>query len=312
VKSSQRPLRLLTALGIAATAGMPFDGVPAADALPPIVQSRPIDAGGAASGSGQGAAATASTLTLEQRVAKIERLVESQTLLDMLQRLDALQQEVQQLRGMVEEQGHTMDGLTQRQRELYLDIDRRIRQVEVAVQASAGAGASPGGGATTAGTVAGAAAGTAAGTAAGAATAAGSAAAATVASDPLAEQAAYQQAFNVLKEGHYEESVTALGDFLKRYPNSEYASNAQYWIGEANYVMRRFPDAIKEFNKVIDKFPDSSKTPDAMLKLGYTYYEVEDWAHASEVLNKLVKRFPDTTAAQLAQNRLHRMKLENH
>ena len=127
-----------------------------------------------------------------------------------------------------------------------------------------------------------------------------------------AEQAAYQQAFNVLKEGHYEESVKALGDFLKRYPNSEYASNAQYWIGEANYVMRRFPDAIKEFNKVIDKFPDSSKTPDAMLKLGYTYYEVEDWAHANEVLNELVKRFPDTTAAQLAQNRLHRMKLENH
>jgi len=283
---------------------MPFGSVPAADALPPIVQSRPIDGSGGAAGASQATAATAAPLTLDQRVAKIERLVDSQTLLDMLQRLDALQQEVQQLRGMVEEQGHTMEGLTQRQRELYLDIDRRIRQVEVAVQASAGAGASPGGAATTAAT--------AAGTAAGTATAAGSAAAATVASDPLAEQAAYQQAFNVLKEGHYEESVTALGDFLKRYPNSEYASNAQYWIGEANYVMRRFPDAIKEFNKVIDKFPDSSKTPDAMLKLGYTYYEVEDWAHASEVLNKLVKRFPDTTAAQLAQNRLHRMKLENH
>ena len=308
MKPGQRPFRLLTALGIAATAGALVGRASAADALPPIVQSRPIDGSGAAAGGSQGAAATAAPLTLEQRVAKIERLVESQTLLDMLQRLDALQQEVQQLRGMVEEQGHTMDGLTQRQRELYLDIDRRIRQVEVAVQASAGAGASPGGGAATAGTIAGAAAGTAAG----AATAAGSAAAATVASDPLAEQAAYQQAFNVLKEGHYEESVKALGDFLKRYPNSEYASNAQYWIGEANYVMRRFPDAIKEFNKVIDKFPDSSKTPDAMLKLGYTYYEVEDWAHANEVLNELVKRFPDTTAAQLAQNRLHRMKLENH
>ena len=304
MKPSQRAYRLLTALGIAATAGALVGRASAADALPPIVQSRPIDGSGAAAGGSQGAAATAAPLTLEQRVAKIERLVESQTLLDMLQRLDALQQEVQQLRGMVEEQGHTMEGLTQRQRELYLDIDRRIRQVEVAVQASAGAGASPGGGAATAGTIAGAAAGTAAGAA--------TAAAATVASDPLAEQAAYQQAFNVLKEGHYEESVKALGDFLKRYPNSEYASNAQYWIGEANYVMRRFPDAIKEFNKVIDKFPDSSKTPDAMLKLGYTYYEVEDWAHANEVLNELVKRFPDTTAAQLAQNRLHRMKLENH
>jgi tol-pal system protein YbgF len=128
--------------------------------------------------------------------------------------------------------------------------------------------------------------------------------------DSLAEQSAYQSAFNVLKEGRYEEAITEFSAFLSRYPDGQYSGNAQYWLGEANYVSHRFPAAVEEFNKVLVSYPDSNKVPDAMLKLGFSYYELEDWAQTNTVLNQLIERYPDSTAAQLAQNRLHRMKLE--
>ena len=74
--------------------------------------------------------------------------------------------------------------------------------------------------------------------------------------------------------------------------------------------MRRFPTAIEAFNKVLVHFPDSPKIPDAMLKIGFSYYELKKWQEARSILEELVRRFPDSTAAQLAKNRLHRMKLE--
>ena len=128
--------------------------------------------------------------------------------------------------------------------------------------------------------------------------------------DTLAAQTDYQKAFNMLKEGRYDEAISEFKTFLSHYPNGQFSGNAQYWLGEANYVTRHFDTAVEEFNKVLVSYPDSNKVPDAMLKLGFSYYELSDWEHTNSVLNQLVQRFPDSTAAQLAQNRLHRMKIE--
>ncbi len=128
--------------------------------------------------------------------------------------------------------------------------------------------------------------------------------------DPLEVHPADQQAINLLKDGRYEEAIAAFQKFLVRYPKGQFADNAQYWLAEANYVLRHFPTAIEEFNKVLVNYPDSQKIADAMLKIGYCYYELKKWQQARKILEELVKRFPDSTAAQLAKNRLHRMKLE--
>jgi tol-pal system protein YbgF len=126
------------------------------------------------------------------------------------------------------------------------------------------------------------------------------------------EKAAYQAAFDTLKEGRYKKAKTELKSFLDKYPNSSYAGNAQYWLGEAHYVTRNFEQGIIEFKKVINNYPGSSKMPDAMLKLGYTYYELKQFDQAKVILQDLRNRFPQSTAARLATKRLDRIRKEGH
>jgi len=297
--------RLMRPLMVAAIAGCAvLQAVCLAEDLPPILESQPIS---------QSPPVVSRNLPLDARVTRLESLLDGQTLLDMLMRLEELQREVQELRGSVELHTHDVEGIKQRQRDLYLDIDRRLRQFETSgmsvPQASmpgalpAQTGMAPPAGGSRApvsmlpsnqpptGT-----------------SAANAGMEQNV--DALAEQSAYQRAFNVLKEGRYDEAIGEFGAFLSRYPNGQFSGNAQYWLGEANYVTRRFPAAVEEFNKVLVAYPDSNKMPDAMLKLGFSYYELSEWQQTNTVLSELVQRFPESTAAQLAQNRLHRMKLE--
>lgn len=252
----------------------------------------------------QAVPAASASSALEERVKRLERLLDNEALVDMLMRLDGLQSETESLRGSVETIGHELEGLKQRQRDLYLDIDRRMREIEVSLgQIKSGAAASPGAPAT-----AGAAPSLTA-PAASLPTAAAPAAAAG-GGDPAAERDTYQQAFNLLKEGQYDKAITEFQAFLSSYPQGEYTANAQYWLGEANYVTRRFEVAEKEFRKVLDRHPDSNKLSDAMLKLGYTLYEQGSWDAARTTLENVTQRFPGTTVARLADNRLQKMRLE--
>lgn len=246
--------------------------------------------------------------TVEQRLARLERLLENQALLEMLTRLEDLQVEAQTIRGELEVQRHEFAGIKQRQRDLYLDIDRRILQLEKSPATNPVAS-------TAAPTVP--AANTPVDVGGGALLSApvmtggsGQPAAVVATIDPLQEQSAYQQALNILREGRYDEAIVAFQSFLARFQGSQFGGNAQYWIAEANYVSHRYPIAVEEFQKVVTSYPDSSKVPDAMLKIGYTFYELKAWEQTHQTLSSLVKKFPRTTAAQLAENRLHRMKLE--
>jgi tol-pal system protein YbgF len=248
--------------------------------------------------------------SLEARVARMERLLDNQALVELAQRVEELQSELRDLRGLIEQQGYEVEGIKKRQRELYLDVDRRIRDLEV-------------GGVPAAGAAAGAAAVTGA---AGAATAPPSSPqepTTTVSAPPppatagapettQGERNAYQQAFELLKEGRYREAISMFESFLVTYPNGSYSDNAQYWLGEANYVLRQFEPALTEFNKVITNFPHSTKVPDAMLKLGYTQYELKQYADARATLERLLGSYPEATVSRLAEKRLERMGKEGH
>ncbi len=260
---------------------------------------------------------------LEARLARVERLLENRTLVDMAMALESLQRENQQLLGQVEEQAHELERLKKRQRELYLDLDSRLAKLEEArTQAAAEAGAAalapppapamraplPDGLATP-GAVANPVA-----PAASLATApplapvpAAPPAAAAVEADPHREHDDYERAFNLLKEGRYDLAVAAFKTFVQTYPRGSYTDNAQYWLGEANYVQRNFKAALAEFAKVVNDFPDSPKRPDALLKMGYTYQELGDMDKARLSLNSVRMNYPDTTAARLASKRLQEL-----
>ncbi|MEM7207019.1 MAG: tol-pal system protein YbgF [Pseudomonadota bacterium] len=265
---------------------------------------------------------------LDQRIGKIERILENQVMLELLQRVESLQQELRELRGEIETQGFEVEAMRKRQRDLYLDTDRRLSELEITGGGSSSASASSSSnlsdGGDTASTVSSVASNVASTTAStlGSApttvdTGAGEAPTNPVASnlppvDPVQEKAAYTQAFNYLKEGRYEGAINAFAEFLGEYPNGNYADNAQYWLGEANYVSRFFDEAINQFMQVVEKYPSSPKISDARLKIGYAYYELENWDAARGALTSLANDFPGTSVARLANKRLTRMQDEGH
>lgn len=309
--------RLLAAL-MCAVAG--FTTVPASAV--DVIDKSFSDAGGGGTGQPQvvpqqpaapGGAPLQRQLTMDQRVTRMEHMLESGTLVDMLTRLNSMEQELQTMRGELELQQHDLDDLQKHQRDLYLDIDRRLRALEV------GAGAAPAPG-TTAGAQPPAAAGAGMPPVPGAAPPgmaaapppAGPVPSTTPPQDTPQAQAAYDQAFNLLRSAQYDQAIAAFKQFIADHPKGPLSDNAQYWLGEADYVTRQFPAALAEFQKVVTDYPDSPKVPDAKLKIGFTQYEMAQWDDARKTLTEVAANYPDSSAAKLAQNRLQKMKAEGH
>ncbi len=117
-------------------------------------------------------------------------------------------------------------------------------------------------------------------------------------------QNAYVKAFGLFSANNYSGAIDAFEAFIKKYPKSEYAGNAQYWIGECHYSQRNYPRGLDAFNKVLKSYPKGNKVPDAMLKIGYSYINMNDPAKAKSALQALVDRYPNSQAAVKARERL--------
>ncbi|MDI1292417.1 MAG: tol-pal system protein YbgF [Methylobacter sp.] len=118
------------------------------------------------------------------------------------------------------------------------------------------------------------------------------------------EKQQYQQAYEALRYGHTAKAIIAFNAVLSKNPGSEYANNAQYWLGEAYRVNQDVDLARKAFNDVVEKYPDSTKVPDALLKLGYIEVEQKNTVKAREYLTRVTVDFPSSTAARLAAKKL--------
>jgi tol-pal system protein YbgF len=215
---------------------------------------------------------------LDTRLAKIERVVTNQSLLELPQRIDALQAEVRSLRGQAEELDNGSEAARKQQRDLYADLDKRLAALES-------------GGATTA--------------AVAATSGAAPVATAGVATD--APQLAYGRAFDALKAANYPVAIAGFRSFLGTYSRHELADNAQYWLGEAYYVTRDYDNALAAFARVGSEWPASSKAADALLKMGYAQFELKRYREARETLTAVGQRFPGTDAARLAAERIRRI-----
>jgi tol-pal system protein YbgF len=120
-------------------------------------------------------------------------------------------------------------------------------------------------------------------------------------------EAQYQAAFNLMKDGKYDEASAALRDFLAKNPQHELAPNATYWLGEAYYVRRDYPAALAAFEGLLKDYPGNRKTPDALLKVGFCQAELKRTGPARTTLARVVQEFPDTPAAAEAKARLERI-----
>jgi tol-pal system protein YbgF len=272
----------------------------------PVISAPAAEAGTAAGAGGQQQNAS----SIEARLLRVERVIESGTLVEMLQRLDSMQNEVQALRGQMDEQDHVIKGLREQQRNLYLDIDRRLSRLEQSGGTAPSAPPAGAPGAPAAVQQPAAAGVTMEPQAAQAGTQAAQQAGAMI--DPTVERRAYEDAFAKIRNGEYEAATNALQDFLAKYPSGQYAGNAQYWLGEANYKNGLYAKAIQEFTKVGENYADSPKVPGSLLKIGFAYYELKDWARARAALEDLLKRYPQSSAARLGEARLHKMKIEGN
>ena len=188
------------------------------------------------------AAGTGKPLSTEDRLNRLERLVNSKGLVDVMVRVESLQSELQRLVGEIELQKHTLDEIKKRQRDLYLDIDRRILQIERRSGTSSVPVVIPQASRSSTRSNTPAVSGVKA-----------SSAAPRVIKKKEGEQVAYQKAFDLLRALRYEKATKAFRQFLTDYPDGRYAHIAQYWLAETSYHTRKYAVAVEDYQTIINQ-----------------------------------------------------------
>jgi len=177
---------------------------------------------------------------------------------------DALRQELAKLRGVVEQVANDVATLQKHDRDLYTDLDARIKKLEPTSVTFEGK---------------------------------------SVQVD-REEQAAYDTALAQFRTSDFRTAVGGLSAFLARYPQSPYAAAAQFWLGSSYYAIKDYKSAIAAQQTLVDRFPDSPKAPDALLNIAASQIELNDKKSARATLSKILSDFPDSDAAKLAKDRL--------
>lgn len=193
--------------------------------------------------------------------------------------MQALQQEVMELRGQVEEQAYEIKQLKQKRMEDYLDLDRRISALS-----EGGVAAAPSEDAPVTGT------------------ASGDASVVQTGSASDDEAGAYGKAYDLLKQRKIDQSIEAFKSHLDSYPDGEYAGNSYYWLGEIYLLKNDLPKAQQWFSDLLADFPDSRKVMDAKFKLGKVYHLQGQNDRAKQMLGEVANSGAD--AAQLADQYL--------
>lgn len=217
--------------------------------------------------------------SIAEQLSSLERKldVRNRAQVNVQRQLDDLQNEVNELRGVTELHTHQLGQVLERQRELYQELDRRVSE---ALKPKAGIPASIG-------------------------VANPSVEPSVNYSSDLTENESYDRAVNlVLKEKRYEQAIPAFKAFNEKYPNSTYAANSHYWLGQLLFNKGEMNEAKAEFAVVVSKYNDSSKRSDAMLKLAMVEQKLNNNARAIVLFKQLIEEYPSSSAAQLAQPRL--------
>ena len=219
--------------------------------------------------------------SLAQRVEALE--AKSAGLADLFRDVEQIKSDIAKLRGQYEVLTYELEQAQKRQRDLYLDLDSRVRRLEggpgapgspanPAVPPPAGdSGAAPG---------------------------------PVAAADPAAEQKGYDAALESFKSGNFGAAVASFQSFIRAYPKSPLAPSAMYWAGNAQYAQREFRAAIATQRQLIATYPDSQKLPDALLNIASCQVELGELPAAKRTLEEVVAKYPTSEAATKARQRL--------
>jgi tol-pal system protein YbgF len=215
------------------------------------------------------------TLQLGRIEDALKGLSASNPAVELSQQIERLRQEVSQLRGQIEVLGNENQAAAKRGRDMYVDLDTRMKRLEQAPAAAAPPAAAP-----------------------------------TAATPPApeAETRAYEAAQGQRRIGNYPAAIAGFQNFISRYPKSTLAHRAQYWIGDCQYNLRDFKNAIASQQRLIASYSDSASVPDALLNISSSQLELGDAAAARKTLDGLVARYPTSEAAEKAKRRLATLK----
>jgi len=225
---------------------------------------------------------------LDERVATLERQLKSGALVDLANNVEGLKSDVAKIRGQIEVLTYELDQSQKRQRDLYVDLDARMRKLEGA----------PGPATTDATPPVAAAAPTAA------ATSVAPSVASPGATPAVTEQRAYDAALDQFKRGDFQGAITGFTALVKTNPKSALAPSAQYWIGNAHFARKDYKAAIASQRQLLLTWPDSPKVPDALLNVASAQSELGDNVAARRTLEELIGKYPQSDAAAKAKQRL--------
>lgn len=253
---------------------------------------------------------------LEERIGALELQMKSGGLVDLANQLELLKADVAKLRGQIEVLTHELAEAQKRQRDLYVDLDTRVRRLETQPAAPVAPVPSAGGSAPASPGVVPAATAQPPAAAPGAPVAGTMPPPAVGASVPVpgspaagaaalaAEQREYDAALELFKRADYAGAIASFGAFVKAHPKSALAPSAQYWIGNAQFARRDFRAAIAAQRALLAQYPDSAKVPDAILNIATAQGELNENAAARRTLEDLIARYPTSEAAGKARQRL--------
>ena len=199
---------------------------------------------------------------------RLSRVEDRRALIELASQIEALKGEIARMRGQLEVLQNQIETADRRGKDLYVDIDTRLRKFEQPKEAA---------------------------TVDKPAAEAGPAA---------AEVKAYEAALNLFKAGNYPLAVSAFQLFLYTYPSSKLAPNAQYWMGNTLSAQGQHKQAIAAHQKLLTTWPDDAKAPDAMAGIANAQEALGDRRGAQKTLEGLLVKYPQSPAAASAKQRL--------
>ena len=249
--------------------------------------------------------ASASSTPSEPEVSEQIQEQVNQTVLAVLQ-IEELTEQVRQLTSKTEELQFQLARANERQKQLYDDIDYRLRQVERGATASNAS-------ASTVGSVQNSSPSPSSETVISLDGGSQQPAEETVevaSFNPDEVRSVYDEGFDALRRGKYEDAIRLFEDLIARYPGSDLEDDAMYWIAESNYVTQEYDRALPAFERVVREFPKSQRAPEAMLKIGYIHYARGDYGQAKFYLSEVADSYPASRSAFSAKRRLDKMERE--
>lgn len=122
------------------------------------------------------------------------------------------------------------------------------------------------------------------------------------------DEALYETSRAFYNNEEYDQALKGFKSFLEKFPESDLADNAHFWIGECFMALKEYEHAIRAYQEVIEKYPKGNKVPNAMLRQAVAWLEIGEKISSKYLLDKILKNYPDSPEAKIAEKYLSSIK----